>query len=927
MSLTNQKKFIQSGIEYFWEINKLEKQLYHNRKKFTGIFSGKNEYSLHDLLVLMMFYGTHLDINEIVGIKISDLEKINMGRYKIKIKNDRYNNENSFDLSQEISTVLNYYLPEKKSEYLFTNQSGNPLSSVELLKIIQSYSNEKLLQQIGVEPGKASTDQYMVLPTSARLQAEPTLTGKGVTIAFIDSGFYPHPDLTQPQNRILKYVDITGKNIAIEDASVTKWHGQMTSVSCAGNGYCSNGLYSGIARDANLVLLAVGNKNGGIDTKNIIKAIEWIISNKDEFNIRILNISLGSGSEISFRESEIDQAAELAVQAGIVVVAAAGNNTFEPSTPPANSPSVITVGGLNDKNIPFETNFSPYHSQYGITVDGLIKPEIIAPGILVAAPVLPGTPTFHKASALFYLKAIPDNELEKEINKFSKVLNLKKNDLKLPVNELRSFIEKEINSEKLISPYYQHVEGTSFAAPIVCSVIAQMLEVNPTLTPGIIREILISTAKPIPHIPRERQGYGCINPMEAVEAAKSKEFVNSVFESNFPIIKGNMVQFRLKDNGFNNISVAGTFNQWNSQENKLIKNRDYWETTIEITLPGQYYYKFVVDNQYWIEDSENPNSEPDFYGGVNSVFEITEYSYSGESLNDIFRIIHTESEKTLKPEAMSALSFILKLYKTGKSVSARDYFIKCFEIALEHLEKKVPENKIEIIMLYNCGLIIRNNDFSIGIDLVSTRHVWGVNWVIPEKYVQKLIKLTDVFFVTHKLPDHLDLDILLSAIRQGKPVIVPDEDKQLISHNCKGVLAATGHELMIRNHKLKFTSHRGFHSFDQENIINQRVYQFEISNKNILFLADHDYTKYVDFNGKIDCLIAKFGMVNQDINTSKSIEILFKKVQPKHFIPVHISELGQPDVLNSESYDFVEEYLKNYPVISHVLTWGEKTLI
>src|SRR6476646_2387292 len=124
-----------------------------------------------------------------------------------------------------------------------------------------------------------SADDFVILPTGLRVDAHPRFTGKGVTICFIDSGFYPHPDLTTSRNRIKTIIDCTQgnrvlsvKNTSVEDAS---WHGTMTSVVCAGDGYLSNGLYRGIACDAQLVLLKV-QERGKITTAAIVKALQWV---------------------------------------------------------------------------------------------------------------------------------------------------------------------------------------------------------------------------------------------------------------------------------------------------------------------------------------------------------------------------------------------------------------------------------------------------------------------------------------------------------------------------------------------------------------------------------------------------------------------------------------------------------------------------
>jgi len=87
-------------------------------------------------------------------------------------------------------------------------------------------------------------NRYAVLPTPVRLASEGHHTGEGVTIAFIDSGFYRHPDLTEPGNRIIKYVDITQPGALLTtdgEPESWQWHGTQTSVVACGNGHLSKG--------------------------------------------------------------------------------------------------------------------------------------------------------------------------------------------------------------------------------------------------------------------------------------------------------------------------------------------------------------------------------------------------------------------------------------------------------------------------------------------------------------------------------------------------------------------------------------------------------------------------------------------------------------------------------------------------------------
>ncbi len=106
-----------------------------------------------------------------------------------------------------------------------------------------------------------------------------------------------------------------------------------------------------MACDAQLVLVKVSDQ-GRITEASIARGLEWIIENRDRYEIRVLNISLGGDQDVPCSLSVIDQAAEEAIKQGIVVIVAAGNSGAEGkhSIPPANSPSVITVGGYYDNN-------------------------------------------------------------------------------------------------------------------------------------------------------------------------------------------------------------------------------------------------------------------------------------------------------------------------------------------------------------------------------------------------------------------------------------------------------------------------------------------------------------------------------------------------------------------------------------------------
>ena len=365
--------------------------------------------------------------------------------------------------------------------------------------------------------------EIKVIPTPTRLDANSEFRGRGVTIAFLDSGFYAHPDLTRPRNRILKYANLVERTRAsdLTTPQVSSWHGMMTSVVAAGNGFLSGGLYRGIASEANLVLVKIG-VSSRVRHRDIARGLYWVIRNRERFNIRIVNISAGGDYEASYLDDELSRVAEDATRAGLVVVAAAGNSGHMPDhpvLPPASAPSVITVGGLDDKNTLEFSDKQMYRSSYGPTIDGLQKPEVIAPGIWVAAPILPGTPTAEQAVLLSELEDARDDDLREIIKRHKGVDEDMDQAIDLAPYLIRHIVWIKIRDNNVISENYKHVDGTSFAAPIVSSIAAQMLEAVPDLKPFEVKRALIKTAVRLPHVEVDRQGWGIAQPRAAIAAA------------------------------------------------------------------------------------------------------------------------------------------------------------------------------------------------------------------------------------------------------------------------------------------------------------------------------------------------------------------------------------------------------------------------
>jgi serine protease AprX len=364
-----------------------------------------------------------------------------------------------------------------------------------------------------------------VLPTPLRMEADEALTGRGVTMAFLDSGFYAHPDLTTPENRIVAYHSIFADSddpTSLETNDVASWHGMMTSVVAAGNGELSEGFYRGIAADANLVLVKIG-RTGRISEAQIQEGLEWVLANAVKYEIKIVNISAGGDYEQSYLSNELSQTVERCTRAGLTVVCAVGNAGYVPGhpvLPPASAPSCIAVGGLDDQNSLDRARRGMYRSSYGPTIDGLQKPEVIAPGIWVAAPILPRTPTAEEAELYSRLDSAADDELPSLLDEYRGIDTDLDQASDLRISILRQLITIKLREGNVINEHYKYVDGTSFAAPIVSSIVACMLEANPALTPQQIKKILIDTAERVHDVEVDRQGWGVVNARRATDVAR-----------------------------------------------------------------------------------------------------------------------------------------------------------------------------------------------------------------------------------------------------------------------------------------------------------------------------------------------------------------------------------------------------------------------
>jgi serine protease AprX len=446
---------------------------------------------------------------------------------------------------------------------------------------------------------------FGALPTPLRLHADPRYTGRGTTIALVDSGFYPHPDLVQPNNRIRAWVDAGRQPVqahyftadetprwpAWDGGHNWQWHGLMTSVVAAGNGYLSHGLYRGLASEAEVVLIQARDETGAISNETITRALHWLAEHGPAFGVRVVNLSVAGDVTHPLTSNPVDQAIAALIEMGMVVVAAAGNDGVRRLSPPATAPHALTIGGIDDHSLFDHAAITLWHSNYGQSSGGAGKPELVAPSIWVAAPLLPGTKVAQEAQQLFKGR-----------------------------RQGNPFYERRIAELKLITPHYQHVDGTSFAAPLVASAVACMLQANPQLTPLLVRHILSAIAEPVPGVPVERQGAGVLEAGQAVAVALHERHSHIPLS---PLIEPAGVSFSLHDHAAQQVQVIGAWNNWRSPG--LFASQvepGVWQTAVQPIPPGRYPYKFLLDGAHWLDDPANPQKSPDGLGGLNAVLTV-----------------------------------------------------------------------------------------------------------------------------------------------------------------------------------------------------------------------------------------------------------------------------------------------------------------
>ena len=297
--------------------------------------------------------------------------------------------------------------------------------------------------------------------TGATQLASQGDTGRGVTVAVVDTGVDNLPDFS---GRLVGGVDLTNGNSPYQDSY---GHGTFVAGLIAGNGASSNGQYSGEAPGARLVSVKVAGADGTTHLGTLISGLQWAVDHRSSYGINVVNVSLGFQSSQSTVNNPLDQAAEAVWNAGITVVSSAGNaGPFNGTVlSPGDDPMVITVGALDDMATPStaDDEMNDFSSVGPTNRDGWAKPDLVTSGRSVVSLAAPGS-------------AIDNN-----------------------------YPSARIGSDNFVG------SGTSFSAAIASGAAALVLADHPGLTPNQVKARLLGTTTPGPVGNPFVDGHGALN--------------------------------------------------------------------------------------------------------------------------------------------------------------------------------------------------------------------------------------------------------------------------------------------------------------------------------------------------------------------------------------------------------------------------------
>jgi len=391
---------------------------------------------------------------------------------------------------------------------------------------------------------KLASNFVKAIRTDQLWNVSPYRRGWGVTVAVVDSGIADHIDLNDYMggSRLIDHVNFVPGAWAPDDYY---GHGTHIAGTIAGLGDSSGRVYMGVAPEAYLVDVRVMNDRGFGNTSNVVEGLQWIYNNRLTYNIKVVNLSLNSRIPESYHKSALNAALEVLWFNNIVVVVSAGNGGKQRLYPPANDPFVITVGSVDDKGTVVTTDdtLSPF-SAYGMTADGFLKPDLVAPG-----------------SNIISALASDDSNL---------LLDNPFNTVTAPNN----------------SRYFK-MSGTSMAAAVVAGAVAVLLEDEPTLTPDQVKYRLQATARPFSSAETCAAGAGYLDIYAAVNGTTTQSANTGIAASQRlwsgtePITWGSVSWNSVSWNSVSWNSVSWNSVSWNTVSwNSVSWNSDHWDEAV-----------------------------------------------------------------------------------------------------------------------------------------------------------------------------------------------------------------------------------------------------------------------------------------------------------------------------------------------------------
>jgi len=296
-----------------------------------------------------------------------------------------------------------------------------------------------------VDPAKLKTTYPRTVNVDQVWTGKDTgITGAGVTVAVLDTGLTIGPDFGG---------NVIAVNLNSQSGSVADQHGHGTHVAGIIKGRSANGAYVGIAPDSTLISVKIADDQGTADTGDMLRGLQWVYANRNGYNgsgpIKVVNVSITVATPESYKTSAVCAAVEQLWLAGIVVVCTAGNSGSNKDAtwcPPANDPYVITVGATDEAGTEKTDNdILTTFSSRGKTQDGIYKPEIVAPGRRIVAPLASPTCTIAR---LYPTRLTGDGHIR--------------------------------------------LSGTSMSAPIVAGVVVLLRARFPNLTPDQIKWLILN---------------------------------------------------------------------------------------------------------------------------------------------------------------------------------------------------------------------------------------------------------------------------------------------------------------------------------------------------------------------------------------------------------------------------------------------------